>query len=367
LGFEEDAIGFYPDASNAPEGLIKRGINDRQSLHRRETEDYLRNELLRYDERASKYWNRDYSSIQAFLKSVEPNRARWLEALGDFNLPKGRLLAEEQFMQTEHFVAKWICLQLTEKICARAILALPRGIDEVPLVICQHGIGSSPERVFGFDDPEGLYRAFGKRLAEKGFAVLAPLNITEAAPRARYTRLALLLGKTLWGLEICKIRRLLDYVLDLPRIDPERVGMWGLSLGGAYTLITMPVESRIKVGIVSAWFNSRIRKMIIDDPRYSCFLSTEEEHIFIPGWLREFTDSDIVSLICPRPLMIQAGKCDGIAWWPFLVEEFEKAKEHYKKLGLSERIELNLHEAGHEIRFDPGISFLEKWLRKSST
>jgi hypothetical protein len=102
--------------------------------------------------------------------------------------------------------------------------------------------------------------------------------------------------------------------------------------------------------------------MIIDDPRYSCFLSTNEEHIFVPGWLREFTDSDLVSLICPRPLMIQAGKCDGISWWPFLVEEFERSREHYARLGLSERIELNLHEAGHEIRFDPGIKFLKKWL-----
>ncbi|MEM2960405.1 MAG: hypothetical protein QXU67_02235, partial [Candidatus Bathyarchaeia archaeon] len=96
----DDAIGFYPDASKAPEGLIKRSIRDRQSLQRRETEDYLREELLKYEERTSEYWHRDYSSVQAFLKSVEPNRKRWVEALGDFNLPKGELLAEEQFMQT---------------------------------------------------------------------------------------------------------------------------------------------------------------------------------------------------------------------------------------------------------------------------
>ncbi|MEM2960404.1 MAG: hypothetical protein QXU67_02230, partial [Candidatus Bathyarchaeia archaeon] len=131
---------------------------------------------------------------------------------------------------------------LSDHICARAILALPRKTSgKAPLVICQHGLVSSPERVFGFDDPEGLYRAYGRRLAEKGFAVLAPLHITENAPRARYSRMALLLGKTLYGLEIGKLQRLLDYVLALPEINAGRVGMWGLSLGGTYTMLALPI------------------------------------------------------------------------------------------------------------------------------
>jgi len=368
MSFEEDKIGFYPDPAEAPAGLVKRAIADRQALERHETEDYLRKESLNYEQRSTKYWNRNYSSVQAFLDSIEPNRRHWAEALGEFDLPTGKLLPKEQFMKTDLFTANWICLRFTDHICARAILALPNKVSEkVPLIICQHGIGSSPEMVFGFEDPEGSYRAYGRRLAEKGYAVLAPLHITESAPRGRYTRMSLLLGKTLWGLEVSKFQRLLDHALELPEIDKERVGMWGLSLGGAYTAFTMPIEPRIKVGIIAAWFNSRIRKMIIDDPRYSCFLSTSEEHIFIPGWLREFTDSDLVSLICPRPVMIQAGKCDGIAWWPFLVEEFDLTKEHYVKLGLGERIELNLHEAGHEVRFDSGFEFLKKWLSKEPT
>jgi len=138
--------------------------------------------------------------------------------------------------------------------------------------------------------------------------------------------------------------------------------MWGISLGGAYTMFTLPLEPRLKVGIITAWFNDRVRKMVIDDPRYSCFLSTKEEHIFIPGWLWEFDDSDLLSLICPRPVQIQTGKCDGIAWWPLVVEEFQRARAHYEKLGLADRLELDLHEGGHEIRFESGLRFLRRWL-----
>lgn len=32
------------------------------------------------------------------------------------------------------------------------------------------------------------------------------------------------------------------------------------------------------------------------------------------------------------------------------MEEYKHAKAHYMKLGLGERIELDLHEGGHEIR-----------------
>ncbi len=358
-------MAFYSDVSEASEGLIKRAINDRQSLQRRETEDFLRSLCCEgYELRQKEFWRRDYSSPDAYLQSVEPNRRRWQEALGDFgpgvDNPTPRF---EPFMETEKFVARWVIIPLFERLNGRAIFALPKvRSGKVPAVICQHGIGSSPERVFGFDDPEGFYHAYGRRLAEEGFAVLAPLNITFPKPRARLHRLALLLGKTLFGLEVFKIRRFVDFLASREEVDADRIAMWGLSLGGAYTMFTMPLELRIKVGIVSAWFNHRLRKMVVDDPRYSCFLSGEEEHIFIPGWLREFSDSDLVSLICPRPLQIQAGKCDSIAWWPFLVEEFERAKEHYERLGVGDRIELDLHEGGHEIDFEAGLEFLRKWL-----
>jgi hypothetical protein len=103
--------------------------------------------------------------------------------------------------------------------------------------------------------------------------------------------------------------------------------------------------------------------MAIPDPRYSCFLETREEHAFFDGWLTEFTDSDAVCLICPRPLMIQTGKKDRIAHWPQVVEEFEASREHYEKLGIADRIEMDLHEGGHEPRVATGVRFLTRWLQ----
>lgn len=355
---------FYDNVFEASRGLIDRGQRDRQHLMRVETENYLRGLYEDYESRSAPFWNRDYSSPEAFLKSVEPNRQRWLEAVGDFGPTTSALNPlVEPWMEDDRMVGWWVTVDIYPGFRGRGVLAVPKNsTGKLPVVICQHGVGSSPERVFGFLDDASLYHAYGQRVVEAGFAVLAPCNITEAAPRARYQRLCLMQGKTLWGLEIAKIRQLINYLETRPELDCSRIGMWGISLGGAYTSFTMPLEPRIGAGIICAWFNHRVKKMVIDDPRYSCFLSVNEEHIFIPGWLREFSDSDLMSLICPRPVMSQTGKGDGISWWPFVVEEYQAARAHYEKLGIAERMVLDLHEGGHEIRVATGIDFMRTWL-----
>ena len=139
--------------------------------------------------------------------------------------------------------------------------------------------------------------------------------------------------------------------------------IWGISLGGLATMFWMPLEPRIKAGVVSAWFNHRRNKMALPDDRYVSFMVVDEEHAFFRGWLTEFTDSDVVSLICPRPLMIHHGKSDRIAHWPQVVEEFDIAKTHYEKLNIADRMEIEVFEGGHEARVGSGVPFLERWLK----
>lgn len=344
---------------------LRYTIMEKQELLRRETEDYLREQCVaRYPERQEKLWNRDYSSLENYLASVEPNRKRWEDALGYQNfIPEGDFdPIVEPYFEDDHVIANWISVRFGGYLRCRAILALPKSRPpQIPLIVTPPGYTSAPDYAF-LSYSGKFYESSGYRWLKNGFAVLALLHVTEAKPRARYTRMSLLLGGTLFGLEIAKLKRLLDYVLALDSIDSERVAMWGVSLGGAYTLITLPIEDRIKAGVASAYFNYRLAKMAVEDIRYTCYLSTEEEHAFIPGWVREFSDQDLVSLICPKPLMVQTGKADPVSWWPDVVREFKAAKTHYDRLGCPERLQMDLHEGGHEIRCDTGIEFLKRWL-----
>ncbi len=315
----------------------------------------------RYPQRAAQAWQRDYSSVDAFLASVKPNRRRWEAVLNPPALKATGPLRRSPHPPLADIGGEWLVLPLGG-LDAEAALVAPKSAKKVPLVIAQHGIGSFPERTFGVMDQGDAYHGYSRELVQAGFAVLAPLNLRAVENRNRIERLCRLADTTLPGIELARLQRLLDAVLQDSRLDADRVGMWGVSLGGMATMFWMPLEPRIKVGIPCAWFNQRRNKMVISDPRYSCFLDTREEHAFFRGWLTEFTDADAVALICPRPLLIQTGKQDRIAHWPQVVEEFEESRKHYEKLGLGDRMEMDLHAGGHEARVESGVKFLRRWL-----
>lgn len=328
-----------------------------------ELEDYMKNYLIdEYGERALNQWNRDYSSIPSYIRSLEPNISRWKSVVIKPPILRKSGTIKRTPYDFEQLNGEWLELPLGN-ISAQGILIVPKTASKdspVPLIIVQHGAGSSPERPFIADGKS--YYAYAKALVRAGFAVLSPLNLRDISKRnniERYTRLA---NISLPGIEFSRTQSLLDEILKDERIDENKVGMWGVSLGGMATMFWMPLDQRIKVGVVSAWFNDRINKMVIEDDRWSNFAKYGEEYAYLTGWLTEFSERDLVSMICPRAIQIQHGKRDNIAYWPDVVSEFERAKIHYEKLGLSDRIDLVLHEGGHEAKVEEGVRFLKKFL-----
>ncbi len=327
-------------------------------------EKYLRRTLVDgYADRAAKSWHRDYSSIDAFVASVEPNRQRWLKLLSPPEFQAAGPIQRRPHPPLAELGGEWLTIPLTGGLQAEAVLVVPASAKgPVPLVIAQHGIGSWPERPFGVNDDGDAYHSYARELVKSGFAVMAPLNLRDIDRRNRITRLCRLADTTLPGIELIRLQRLLDAVLQDSRIDSQRVGMWGVSLGGLATMFWMPAEPRIKAGVVCAWFNHRLTKMAVPDPRYVSFLDTTEDHAFFEGWLTEFSDRDVVSLICPRPLQVQTGRKDRIGFWPQIVEEFNLARVHYERLGIADRVEIDVRDGGHEAHVESGVRFLKRWL-----
>jgi len=338
----------------------------RLATYRDQLEAYLKHWLIDdYPARAAKAWSRDYTSIEAFVKSVEPNRARWRAFLKPPKLSPTGDLRREPHRCFPDFEAEWLTLPLDPPLTAEALLAVPpdaKAGKPVPLVIAQHGFGSCPERTFGLLDESGIYHGYSTEMVKAGYAVLAPMNIRQCDDYEIVPRLCRLADTTLFGIELIRTQTLLDAVLKDPRIDGDHIGMWGISWGGLATQFYMPLEPRIKAGITCGFFNHRRNKMANPGKLYSSFNTNIGSHAYLDGWLTEFTDSDAACLICPRPLMVQHGKRDGIGHWPGIVEEFEATKAHYAKLGIADRAELDLHEGRHEISLAPGMRFLAKWL-----
>ncbi|HLS00957.1 MAG TPA: hypothetical protein VK054_03120, partial [Beutenbergiaceae bacterium] len=257
----------------------------------------------------------------------------------------------------------WLKLPLDNGLTAQAGLTLPSG-HLSGLVVFQHGLGSTPERAFGFDDVYGVAGKAGRRLVDAGFAVLTPLNLTQIGPRNRAQRLARIAGTTIEGLEYSRLQMILEEVEAAFGVSTDRMGLWGGSWGGMSTQMWAPLDERFEVAVTSGFFNHRRNKMVVQDTRHVTFEDTGEDHAFLPGHLTYFSDADLASLICPRPLQVQIGKNDAIGWWPDIVEEYEQARGHWAQLGIEDRIDLDLHDDGHVVRAEVGVDWISQWLSK---
>ena len=161
------------------------------------------------------------------------------------------------------------------------------------------------------------------------------------------------------------LSRAIDYLETLEHVDVGRIGMYGLSQGGMSALWLPACDKRIKATVCSAYFNVRWRDMVVPGgENYVSYIGTEEEDKFFRGQLLEFSDGDIASLICPRAFFVEAGKTDKAAYWKMQLEEFEKVKETYSKLGIEDRCGIEVFEGGHEINFVGAVEFLNRHLRE---
>lgn len=318
-----------------------------------------------YEWRRAK-WQRDFSSIRAYSQSVAANREHWREVQGILPTPAEQVPLETARHvvadRTDHTVYA-VTFGTLPGVRSFALLLVPKNIEGPrPAVICQHGMGGTPHSIAGLLEEEDVYHRYGQRLAERGYVVLAPHCINFVDWRNRLHNKALLVGCTLMGLEIWREMRAVDLLESLPEVDAERIGFYGLSQGGKMALWLPPLEPRIRATIVSAFYNERTKKQLIASPHYRPFINTKEQSYFEPDFLTEFSDYDLGSLICPRPIMIEHGQRDSSYYIETAREEFFPLKEIYERLGIGERCEWGEFEGVHEIHGVESFAFLDRWL-----
>ena len=242
---------------------------------------------------------------------------------------------------------------------AEGIYIVPKGLKgRAPLVISMHGGGGSPEVALFHGGAN--YHDMVRGGVRRGYVVFAPQHLFSAVGypgdvRNRTDDRMRLIGTSLTAVEIAKITRSLDVLLKRPEVDPKRVAMVGLSYGGYYALVTPALDTRIKCSVSSCYFG-------VQEWRY------ERDELGVPGDFRftdRFTllrDPEIVALICPRALEIQAGSRDDESHRDMGVQLAPKAAEYYQKLGRADDFRFVLFEGGHEFNDASAWEFVKKHL-----
>ena len=305
----------------------------------------------------------DYSSPAAFEKSAQGYRKAFADSIG-YPPPGSVDQSGATFKQMgEDDIGTYYraMIPVLPGVHAEGIYIIPKSLKagaKAPLVISMHGGGGSPEVALfkGGANYHDMVRGGVKR----GYVVFAPQHLfsAEGFPkdvRNRTDERLRLVGTSLTAVEIAKITRSLDVILQRPEVDASRVAMVGLSYGGYYALVTPAMDTRIKVSVCSCYYG-------VQEGRY------ERDELTVPSDFKFkdrftlFRDSDIVALICPRALQIQAGSKDGVDHRDAGKPQAQISAEYWSKLKLSDRFQHLIFEGGHEFHDPTAWDFVDKHL-----
>jgi len=293
----------------------------------------------------------------------------WDEVIGRFS--KADLPANprtRKILDKPEWTGYEVVLDVWPDVFAWGVLLLPKELkpgERRPVVVCQHGLEGVPMDTID-ENPKapgyGAYKGFAARLAERGFITFAPHNPYRGHDAFRVLqRKANPLKKSLFSIILAQHDRILDWLSDLPFVDPRRIGFYGLSYGGKTAMRVPSLLDRYCLSICSADFNEWIRKNVTIDSPYSYLYTGEYEMVeFNLG--HTFNYAEMAALIAPRPFMVERGHHDGVAPDEWVAYEYAKVRRLYDTLGIGERSAIEFFNGPHTINGVGTFEFLQKQL-----
>ena len=307
------------------------------------------------------------SDLDAYAASVEKYREIFRhEIIGHFDDPLLPLNPRSRkFQETEKVAYYEVVLDVFPDLFAYGILCMPRSVqngERLPVVVCQHGLEGRPQSTIGQQD-EHYYSRFATRLAEEGYITFAPQNLYIFGDRFRSLQRKLNpLKKTLFSLIVPQHQQIVNWLKELPQVDPERIAFYGLSYGGKTAMRVPPLVSEYCLSICSADFNEWVDKNVSTrNPR--SYVWTGEYEIFEWNLGSTFNYAEMAALIAPRPFMVERGHFDGVADDWTVAWEFAKVRNLYQaRLGLGDRCEIEWFVGPHKINGIGTYDFLRRHL-----
>jgi len=211
---------------------------------------------------------------------------------------------------------------------------------KLPLVIALHGHGGRAHDLF---DPDNELYFYGDLLARQGYIVFAP-NIDHSSlehtqsflgfgPLPRHVTFPAM-GQRVW-----MVRRALDFMLTQPDVDPDRIGVVGLSNGGMTTMFVAAMDTRVTLAVASGSLIMHDRMWRREILHCRCQYLDR-----LDGQLDYY---DVFALVAPRYLLVQSGEKDPIFPIGSANKAFAHIQEAYNIAGFPDRVAHDVHPGAH--------------------
>jgi dienelactone hydrolase len=270
-------------------------------------------------------------------------------------------------------------IETSPGLFAPAFLLVPQGLTgRRAAILCSHGHGLGMNDLVALD-AEGKPREEGKeyqhdfalQAVRAGFVTLAfdqfafgrrrdidfnkKNNLWNACEQP--SKNAIHFGLCTTGVRVYEAMRMIDFLQSRPEVDPERIGMVGISGGGLVTQFTAALDDRVKAACVSGFCN-----------RFeACILSIHHcIDNYVPGLGRLGNSDDVACLVAPRPLLIEAGTKDPIFPIDATRAALSKLERCYQLLGVPDRLEADIFDRAHEFSGAKTWTFFKAHLRSGT-
>ena len=308
------------------------------------------------------------ASAATLKKDAAARRQNLLHLIAESRYDSDTSPVREEFLEeTDSYTAYTVYIP-TEKGYppAGAQLYIPKGVQKpAPAILFTHG---------HFEDNTLFQRPAGEggaanfhavKHAEAGFITLAVENRGTGYFRSRqgfsqieYINYEMLQNRSFVALAIQDARKALAYLRSRPDVDTSRIGVAGVSLGGELAGFIGALDQNIKAVVVSGYLNLY----------QGLLVSTSVHDLFWPGILSRVGEApQIISLIAPRPLLIQQGTED-IEFYAAGYRRnngdnaFKYLNEYYSLLGHEKDVQRDLFIGGHIYNSTSSIEFFNREL-----
>jgi dienelactone hydrolase len=260
-----------------------------------------------------KFWKRDFSSKEAYEKSIAPNRQRLAHILGVRD-PRPARVEMELVATTEQpalvgksgaFEAYAVRWNAFGDVHGEGLLLKPIGREPIADVIAIPDADQTPEMISGLAEGVAPESQYARRLAESGCRVIVPV-LLDRTSRMRVTagrtsgpelsnrefiyRSAFELGRHVIGYEVQKVLAAVDWA---KRENPKRaVGVFGWGEGGMLAFYAGALDGRIDATGMSGFYASRDES----------WKESIERNVF--GLLERFGNAQVMTMFWPRGLLI---------------------------------------------------------------
>ncbi len=276
-------------------------------------------------------------SAEALARELAQARKRFL-ALLDLDLETPRqppAVTRVGVVDFPDYRIEKLVLEASPGVPVTCNLYVPQsGPPRKPTLLCPHGHS-------GRDRP--VYQNAYQRFAKAGFIVLAKDGWGKQERRGTGHGEAggqlALTGTELMALELFDNIRCLDYLLTRPDVNPDGLGMVGLSGGGSQTLYTAAVEPRLKATSPTCAVTT-FRADLADTTMCVCEMAHDILTIGDHGLF--------LAMAYPRPLLVVNGTRDPIFPIAGARSAAAQAKQLYEAGGRAEAVEFAEFDTPHD-------------------